>query len=411
MISALACTAQVGPAPLAVRDATVRLDEARVPFASVTLTLPYAPGSVDVLDPRGLPKRVIVDVERRFSGSEPASAVSAAHSGQTAAAVTAAWAGRTARDLTAQYGDPWNPFGFRATQRRRLNLSLRSRRVDHSAGTVTVDASSDEALLIAYGLMSDTPVSPTALTVRAAVELVLSRAVPGAVLGGSAGAHPISAESAVWQPGVSGWDYLSPLTASAGLRLWCDEARVWHLEPPETVITPGQASLSADASVTAAVDSISLDDDEWADGVVVVYSWTDASNVRREVIDAAGDITSSRVLRVQHERPFPGPGEAAARLRKIQARGRVLSVTAVADPSVYPAQAATLTVPPTPAQSGWVTAVEWRVPDDVMSVTTRDLVDTPNTAWLFLRAGIAWEDSPPGVSWTDTDPDPAEEVA
>lgn len=410
MRSSVLLSAQVGTAHLEPAEdstAVLSLDEGRVPFGRVELTVPYDPATVGVLDPRDDP-RLIVHLERRFSGSDPVSVLSAEFAGKKASDVSAAWAGLRAADITGRYGHPWNAFGFRATQRRRMDLSIRSRRVDHAAGTVALVAATDEALLQDYALLSATPISPSVLTVRGAVELALSRAVPGAVLPGAEGAQTITAESAVWQPGVSAWDYLSSLTASAGLRLWCDEARVWHLAAPETIITPGQVSLAADQSVTAATDTISRDESLWADGVVVTYTWTDASNVRQVRHDVAGDANASRVLHVELNRPYPRAGEAAARLRKLRALGRVLDVEAVADPSVYPAMAASLTVPGTPLQSGWVSSVTWRVPEDRMTVTTRELIDVPTTAWAFLPAGIAWNKSPVGVSWLDPDPDPAE---
>lgn len=407
MISALDVAASVAGVQLEVSDARVSLDEARAPFASATLTVPYDPATVDLLDPR-LNPRMSLRLEQRWSGSDPLSALSDRFAGKTLADLTAAYGGRIAT-ITTAYGRAWNAFGYsRGTVTRTLDLGLRGRSIDHDAGTVTLALASDEDLLRDYGLLSASPVSPSALTVLDAVVLALSTVLPGATITTTQGAQTITAASAVWQPGVSAWDYLTPLTASAGLRLWCDERRVWHLAAPADVVAPGQVTLAATGSVTAATDTVNRDSDLWADGCVVTYTWTDASNVAHVAYDVAGPSTTTRVHHVKVERPWPRAGEAAARLRKLQGAGRVLSVSAVADFGAYPAMAASLSVPNTPTQTGYVQAVTWSIPSDEMDITTRGLIDTPATAWAFLSAGIGWNKAPVGVKWTDTDPNPAE---
>lgn len=401
-ISTLTLSATAGTVDLPQDDATLTLDEGRAPFASAVLTVPLDEDILDAIDPR-TDARVSLSLEQRFSGSIPLSDLSDEFAGLDLDDVSTQWAGLQLAALTVRYGHAWNSTGFRRTRRLRADLGVRSRVIDHQADTITVTLASDEALLIDYGLLSTVAVSPAALTVLSAVQLALSYAVPGAVLSTSDGAQTIAADAAAWQPGVSAWDYLSPITASANLRLWCDEARVWHLQAPESIIAPGQATLSATGTVTGARDTISRDEFEWFDGVVVTYDWIDSSNVRQIRQDIAGDATTSRVLHVLQSRPQPRAGEAEARLRKVQGRGRVLSIDAVADPEVYPSQAASLSIPGAPTQTGFVVGVTWSLPADEMTVTSRGLIDTPATSWGAGPVGVSWDDLPVGMSWPELD--------
>jgi hypothetical protein len=324
--------------------------------------------------------------------------------GSTSTATTTAMPNRTLAAVSGDYGTGYNPFGIRSSRTRTYDLGVRSRVVDHRAATVQVALASDEALLSDGALVAAAAVSPPALTVLSAVQLALGLLLPGYTLTTTQGAQAITVDAAVWDPGTSGWDYLAPLTSSAGLRLWCDEARTWHLEAPAAIPVPdAMVVLAGTGSVTDAQDSISRDDLEWFNAVVVAYDWTDTGNVRHVQYDVAGDLASSRVLTVKHDRPYPRAGEAATRLRLATGHGRVLDVEAVADPVTYPGVAARLSVPGTPAQSGYVQAVEVRTGDARMRVTTRDLIDTPATAWAFGNLGQSWADVPAGMSWASFD--------
>lgn len=403
-ISRLSAVVVAGGVSLPARDVEVVLDESRIPFAAADLTLPLDPALVAALDPRARPvPRITVTLAQHFYDPGTLAAVSTAYAGRTLAAVSGDYPGRTLAAFSAAFGSVWNTSGYRQSRAVTLDLGVRSRVVDHTDATVRLVAASDELLLADGALVAVAAVSPPALTVLSAVQLVLGLLLPGYALTTSQGAQAITADAAVWEPGVSGWDYLSPLVTSAGLRLWCDQARGWHLEAPSDVNTPGALALAGTATVTAATDSLSRDAQEWYSAVVVAYRWTDAANVRRTQYDVAGDLAAAKVLTVTYERPYPRAGEAAVRLRKATGHGRVLDVDAVADPSVYPAQPVTLSVPDTPPQSGFVQAVRWSLPADLMTVTTRELVDTLPYAWVFGLPGQVWSDIPVGMSWATFD--------
>lgn len=400
MISAHTIAAEVviGPdiVPLAVTDAKVTLDEGWSPYVQAELECAL-PADVESIDPRSGAPRVRLRLWQRFGESDPISVLSAAWAGLTLADLTAALAGTFLSGLSATYGRPYNAFGMRPSTSRLLDLSLRARETDHAAASMHLGLSSDEGMAQDYALVATSPASPGSTSVRAICSWAL--AYIGAALTAGTVDGEVEAEAVSWAPGQSLWDYLYPLVNAAGLRLWCDEHRDWHLGTPEDG-TAGGLVLSAEQSVTRADQTIDRDG-RWCDAVVVKYQWTDGSNVQHTVYDTATTPGYTKTKTVTYGRPYPGPGAAAALLAREQGRGRELGMDAVSDYRAAPGQALTATLPDIPIQTGIVSSVTWRLPDDEMTVTSRALIDTPVTSWLFTPAGIAWEDVDPGVDWTE----------
>jgi hypothetical protein len=52
-------------------------------------------------------------------------------------------------------------------------------------------------------------------------------------------------------------------------------------------------------------------------------------------------------------------------------------------------------------QTGVVSAITWRAPEAQMAVSTRGLVDTPATAYIFGPPGTSYLDVPVGISYTE----------
>lgn len=179
-------------------------------------------------------------------------------------------------------------------------------------------------------------------------------------------------ESFTWPPGVSAWDFLEPFTAQAGLRLFCDEARVWRLVDPATYSAPGVLTLQAGRAAEGQ-DTIALGDPEvYATGVVVRYRW-EVDGVQLERTDSAGVAGLVRVIDIA--RPYPGPGLAAAVLSRMAGRGRVQNVTTLADWTANPGMSATITLPGTVDQAGQVRSIEWGLTEGLMGVSTAALID------------------------------------
>jgi hypothetical protein len=203
-----------------------------------------------------------------------------------------------------------------------------------------------------------------------------------------------------WEPGVSAWDFVQPLFQAAGLRLFCDHQRTWRLVD-SAYIADGATQLSVTGNAITATDTISRDADEWYDAALAVYTWRDADGItqRRYDFHAAPGHTRVRVFEI--ERAYPGPGVAEYAVKVAEGRGREVNATAVSRYTVRPSQPVTITLPDAPVQTGAVSAVEFNLDDDRMSIRTRGLTDTPPEAWLFLPVGEAWQDSPIGEAWNE----------
>jgi hypothetical protein len=187
-------------------------------------------------------------------------------------------------------------------------------------------------------------------------------------------AVPRPPELFVWNPGTTAWDFLEPFTSSAGLRLYSDEARVWRLIDPASYSVPGVVTLSG-FNLERGADTISRDDEEiFATGIVVRYTWPDVNDVVRIAYDVAG--TPSKVVLIEYDTAYPGPGAAAAILARRNGTGRTQDVTAIVDWRVTPGMQATTSLPAAPQQRGKVQAVTFPLDDSpLMDVATRGLVD------------------------------------
>lgn len=352
---------------------SVTLDESWSPYVQASLTIPIPPADVlAALDPRRPGgARVRVTLTQRFGSSEPLSTLSADWSGMTLEDVSALYAGQTLAAISDTYGRPYNASGTQASTVRRLTLHLRARTVRRSTGTVVLDLASDEALLQDLARVDDTPVQPAQTNVRSAVQLVLDEI--GATLMPGPDNGTIDPDALFWQPGVSGWNYVSPLVTAAGLRLYCDERRRWHLVKP-LAATEGELVIDR-ARLTADESKLSREGD-WYEAVVVTYRWTDSAGTERERHDVAALPDWTRAHHVVHERPWPGPGAAAALLARARARGREDAGTLVSDYTAVPGQRLVFTGDD-PAE-GLLARVRWDLGTDEMQVRSRDLIEDPN---------------------------------
>jgi hypothetical protein len=201
----------------------------------------------------------------------------------------------------------------------------------------------------------------------------------------------------VWLPGVTAWDFVQPLVQAGALRLFCDEARKWHLVDPAIYTVPGLIAIGAGSNATAAADTISREA-EWYDSVVITYRWTDANGVARMRVDVAG-APGTLTLHVQKSTAYPGAGAAAALLQRTKTRGRVLSLNAVSDYKATPGMTLQAQLPSSPLQDGVISKVQFDLPLDEMAVKSRGLQDLTTKSWLAQPVGKSWQSVPAGTSW------------
>lgn len=205
----------------------------------------------------------------------------------------------------------------------------------------------------------------------------------------------------VWDAGVTAWEFLEPLTSPAGLRLFCDEQRVWRLVDPAEYSVPGVVSI-ARWNATEGTDTITRDDPNvYCTGVVVRYTWTDATGTKREATDSAG--TTGRVLVWEYERPYPGPGAAAAILARRTGTGRVQNVTALANWTTTPGAEASISLPGTLDQIGRVAAVSWDLKNGLMDLGTAGLIDALPGSWIAWDPDEVWDDVDDALVWDEVE--------
>lgn len=373
-------------------EGTVALDESWAPYASASLTLPLPDKDVLArLDPRAK-ARIRITTHQSFGTSQPLSAFN----GATLGALSTRYAGQTLLGISTDHGTGYNPEGVRPPTSRVLDLCVRSRIVDRVQSTVTLYATSDEGLLMDFA--PDTARTSGA-TVRGAVNLALSSI--GAVLQPGTSDGSVDSEATVWEPGVSGWDFTSPLVDAAGLRLFCDEQRRWWLVEP---LQASDAALYLSAeNLTQAEDMISRDEG-WFDAVTVKYTWVDAAGLQVVRYDVAAPNGYSKMETVTLDRKWPGSGAAAAMLARARGRGQITSAEAVSNYDSEPGAFLRLSLPGSAVQTGVVSRVEWRLGSDDMTVQSRDLADTPPRSWLARPFGETWDSQPVGVPWVSASP-------
>ena len=186
----------------------------------------------------------------------------------------------------------------------------------------------------------------------------------------------VPAETLIWPVGVSGWEFLLPITNAANRRLFCDEQRVWRLVDdtysiPSVVVANTTLASQGD-------DEITRDGNLWADGVVVEYEWTDVFGATQVMYDTAG--IAGKVRTVKFNRPYPGPGAAAGILGRMTGQGRQQTATVITDYTASPAMETSINLPGTEDQRGRLVAVTFDLFSAFMSLTARGLTSiTPGS--------------------------------
>ncbi|GAA5205872.1 phage head spike fiber domain-containing protein [Microbacterium kyungheense] len=174
------------------------------------------------------------------------------------------------------------------------------------------------------------------------------------------------------KPGTSLWDFLLPITSQAGMVLWCDELRHWHLAFPESRTIPTLVSVS-ESNTSLGVDSLSLDDEgAVVSGVILRYRWTE-NGAQQEAYDTAGD--PDNAITIDIPKPYPGPGAASAVLARRQGSGRRQTVKTITQQAATPGMTAQISLPGAPDTIGRIQSVEFDHDTGFMDLDAAGLVD------------------------------------
>ncbi|MFP7760913.1 hypothetical protein [Marisediminicola sp. LYQ85] len=256
-----------------------------------------------------------------------------------------------------------------------LNLGIRERTIDYASGTVTFTLSSDEAILQDTLRISNEPMAPAENTVIACIDMALTQIGAMFTRAGTVTDSPVDPEAALWQPGQDLDEYLRPILEAAGLRLYCDENRIWTLIMAHGY-TRSTTALSDQVDVEQLGLGINRDDSTWFDAAVVKYQWVDANELNQTAYDTYAAPGSTKGRLFEYETPYPGPGAARRLVERAMERGQRFESTAVSDYAAYPGSNLTIAQVDRPTSEAYVGSVTWEFPDHTMRISTRGIQET-----------------------------------
>ena len=401
--------AWVGTQRLGVKEASITMDESWSPYVQGSVTIPLDMDMLEELDPR-TGARLKIFASQEYGVSDDIESFSTTHAGQTLANLTTLWAGKAIGDFSEWYFAPYNPEGsnkldtlssiftggtiadittawagltfsdisekyYRSypdginnNHERGFDLTVRSRKIDVADATMTFDVASDEALLQDFALVSAINYSPASLDLRTIVKEVLAN-IGDALVDGTETAT-VLADAAIWEPGQTAWDYLQPLTKNVGLRLYCDEKRMWHLIS-DTATADGLIELFSVGTIKSTAELIDRNTDEWFDAVVLKYTYVNSSGITVTEYDTAAEPNFQKVKLIEYQSAYPGAGAAQRILDRALARGKQQDVTAVSNYAVSPTTECTIYITGYPTINSYIQAVTWNFPSDEMTIKTR----------------------------------------
>ncbi|PVE76098.1 hypothetical protein [Microbacterium testaceum] len=203
----------------------------------------------------------------------------------------------------------------------------------------------------------------------------------------------------VWRAGESAWDFLETLKNAAGLRLFCDEQRRWWLVDGAEWDVPGRVSVRANNTIEG-TDIVDAAGDSAAQGVIARFSWRDTEGNQKTKDDVAGN--AGRALLVEFDRPYPGPGTAAAILSRRAGQGRTQDVTILSDLSVTPGQEISITLPGTENQLGTLQSAQFDLANGSMRLESTGLTEVTPGSWLAEDPANTWSTTPDTRTWANS---------
>lgn len=386
-------TAKLGVAVLDIIRGEVTLDRNWSPYAQGSLTIAMPDSTTfAALDPRIAPPHIALDVERRFSDLDFTSDETALWGGATTALLTTLFGGLLTSAITNYPARlVWNSTPG-AASRRHMVLSVRGRDVNPDQ-SVTLTLASDEGILGDIRVLG-APYGGWVYvyaTVRAFISAFLTSmgftlqagtadaAVP-------AGVNPAApADTGIMYMGGSTWaEQFEVQLLNGQLKLWCDEAGLWHLEYPEYVL-PATIVLTAGTNLSSQSEHIDRSSEDFAQRVLAYFTYPDPTTgapttelfYADSAVPAPGTATYSRkTVRIDFP-TFPSyttvQDMVQAMVDRMAKRGREVPVDAVSDYVVTPGMTLNVTTSWGPALHGPVTAVTWRHPENEMTIRSENL--------------------------------------
>lgn len=326
--------------PLEVRSSTIVMDEKWSPFIQQTLVCAIPDGNARLFTRPDLGVRVITEVQRfDASGS--------------------------------------------SYQALRLSLVIRTTEWDYNNGTLTLTAESDETLIldqINSRLPSLPPPVEVDIPLSEMVENVIAKQplLAGATLDSTGYSDPdvtteVDLSASI---GRNQWQYLQGLMDENDSRLWSEGGGQFFIRD-RPYVAPGEVTLGVGLNARRARQEFSRNGTDWADGVLIIYRWTDDDGIPQYDGELAYEgATESDVTKWCPPIELPGPppaspGAAQAILDRLSQRISATVIDCRPDYTVRPSQLAHITLPDETPFDGYVSRVEFRHPENLMTVTTR----------------------------------------
>lgn len=193
-------------------------------------------------------------------------------------------------------------------------------------------------------------------------------------------------EALFWPAGMSALEFILPLVQVLGLRPVCDETRAWSLRS-EAYRAAGAQAFRAGVNVITAREQLSRDEDDWFDGAVYRYSWTDRDGIQQTREDTFALPGASRVILREIDAPWPGAGRAEYAVRRAQGKGRTVTATKQATWTERAEQPLSVILDGTPIQTGIAERVVFDIAENTVTTTSRT-IDTPAGAIDLLTGTI-----------------------
>jgi hypothetical protein len=194
-------------------------------------------------------------------------------------------------------------------------------------------------------------------------------------------------EALIWRAGQTALDFLAPLIQRFGLRLVCDELRLWTLRDEEYV-APGSIEVRYGVNMHRGSDAVGRDSGAWFDARVTRYRSKSMSGAVRDIFDTfALNDPPTLVTLLELEAPYPGAGRSEYAVRRAQGRARDVEATRRADWDERAEQSVVIVLEDAATQTGKTQAVTFNIVDNEVSITTRT-VETPLGAIDLLSGTI-----------------------
>lgn len=222
-----------------------------------------------------------------------------------------------------------------------------------------------------------------------------------------------------WSPGQTAYDFLQPLMEAFGYRTVAGDfypangrnAIVPGLEFVTSAYTGNRTGISqiAQGRNLYSVETGKSRSDTFPDGtplfadaVIIKYTWTDNLGIEHVAYDAHAPAGYVKPYFLEVNEPFAGPGRAKSLFARLVARRSIYQATYRLNVIARPSMQVSITsdLLPGGAVLGQADTVEHDIVNGTTTITTKNTVAYPASAWLRLPAGESWNASPTGASWT-----------